>query len=231
MIAKIKALFLIIEFVITILITIVVMYIFKNHIHKIRIVWAKMQTYLMGFNIIEKGKPCPDAQLIVANHQSLVDIIALEATYEKDLCWVAKKEIRDIPLFGHILKVPKMISIDRKDRRSLVKIVKESKERLSQGRVIAMFPEGTRGKGDKLLKFQGGAKFLAEKLNLKVQPVVMVNTRHIFDSQKLTAYSGDVTVIYLDPINPNENENWYEDMKVKMEERLENELANYTSHR
>ncbi len=231
MIAKIKALFLIVEFVITILITIVFMYTFKNFIHKIRIYWAKMQTYLMGFNIIEKGKPCPDAQLIVANHQSLVDIIALEATYKKDLCWVAKKEIRDIPLFGHILKVPKMISIDRKDKRSLVKIVKESKERLIQGRVIAMFPEGTRGKGDKLLKFQGGAKFLAEKLNLKVQPVVIVNTRHIFDSQKLTAHSGDISVIYLDPINPNDNENWYEDMKVKMEERLENELANYTSHR
>ena len=231
MLAKIKAYFYIVEFVITVLVTIILMYIFKNLKHKIRIYWAKMQTYIMSFNIIEKGTPCEDAQLIVANHQSLVDIIALEATYKKDLCWVAKKEIRDIPLFGHILEVPKMIVIDRKDRRSLVKIVKESKQRLSEGRVIAMFPEGTRGDGQKILKFQNGAKFLAQKLNLKVQPVVIVNTRYIFDSQKLLAHSGEISLIYLDPIIPSENENWYEDMKEQMKKRLENELANYSSHR
>jgi 1-acyl-sn-glycerol-3-phosphate acyltransferase len=120
-----------------------------------------------------------------------------------------------------------MIVIDRKDRRSLVRLIKESKKRLSEGRVIAMFPEGTRGKGDKILKFQNGAKFLAEKLNLKVQPVVVVNTRHIFDSQNLLAHSGDISLIYLDPINPSENENWYEDMKESMEETLKKELEKY----
>lgn len=231
MLSKIKAYFFIIEFVITVLITIVLMYMFRSKSHAIRRVWANMQTYIMNFKIIEKGQRCEDAQLVLINHQSLVDIIALEARFTKDLCWVAKKEIEDIPLFGHILKAPRMISIDRKDKRSLVKIMKISQERLEQGRVIAMFPEGTRGAGDKLLKFQGGAKYLAQKLNLKVQPIVLVNTRYIFDSQKLIAHSGSMSVIYLDAIKPSENENWYEDMKANMAERLKDELANYTSHR
>lgn len=231
MFSKIKAYFILIEFVITVLITIVLMYLFRSKAHAIRRVWANMQSYIMNFKIIEKGQRSEDAQLVLINHQSLVDIIALEARFAKDLCWVAKKEIEDIPLFGHILKAPRMISIDRKDKRSLVKIVKISQERLAQGRVIAMFPEGTRGAGDKLLKFQGGAKYLAQKLNLKVQPIVLVNTRYIFDSQKLTAHSGSISVIYLDAIKPSENENWYEDMKANMAERLKDELANYTSHR
>jgi 1-acyl-sn-glycerol-3-phosphate acyltransferase len=124
-----------------------------------------------------------------------------------------------------------MIAIDRKDKRSIIKIIKYTKQRISEGRVVAMFPEGTRGDGKSLLEFQSGAKILAEKLNLKVQPVVMVNTKHIFDSQKLTAHSGDISIVYLDSIDPKEDENWFTKMKEDMQGKLDDELANYTSHR
>ena len=231
MIAKIKGIFIVIEFVITILILIIFLYTFKDKRHKIRKIWANMQTYIMGFNIIEKGKPDTEAKLILVNHQSAVDIIALEAIYPKDQCWVAKKELQQIPLFGHIITAPEMIAIDRKDKRSIIKIIKLTKQRVSEGRVVAMFPEGTRGDGTCLLEFQNGAKILAEKLNLKVQPVVIVNTKHIFDSKKLTAHSGNISIIYLNSINPKEDENWFETMKENMQKRLTDELANYTSHR
>jgi 1-acyl-sn-glycerol-3-phosphate acyltransferase len=229
--AKIKGLFIIIEFVITVITTIALLYLFPKKGHKIRQTWAKMQTYIMGFKIKVIGEPDLDAKLLLMNHQSVVDIIALEAIYPKDECWVAKKEIGEIPIFGHILRAPKMIAIDRKDKRSMVKIIKTSKERINEGRVISMFPEGTRGKGDKLLKFQNGAKILAEKLNLKVQPIVIVNSRYIFDSKKITAHSGQMSVIYLDSINPKDDENWFEKMKEEMSKRLKDELANYTSNR
>ena len=231
MIAKIKGFLLIVEFVITILATIVLLYIFKNRQHKIRQGWAILQTHIMGFNIIQKGKPDNEAKLILVNHQSVVDIIALEAVYPKDQCWIAKEELEQIPLFGHIVTAPGMIAIDRKNKRSIIKILKLSKERISEGRVIAMFPEGTRGDGKNLLEFQAGAKILAEKLNLKVQPVIMTNTKHIFDSQKMTAHSGNISIIYLDSIDPKTDENWFKTMKTDMQKRLKDELANDTSHR
>jgi len=231
MIARIKGIFLIIEFVVTILITVILLYIFKNKQFKIRQLWANMQTYIMGFKIIEKGKPDPEAKLILINHQSVVDIIALEAVYPKNQCWVAKKELQQIPLFGHIVTAPGMIAIDRKDKRSIIKIIKITKERIKEGRVVSMFPEGTRSDGKNLLEFQTGAKILAEKLNLKVQPVIMTNTKHIFDSQKITAHSGEVTISYLDSIDPKTDENWFENMKSNMQKRLKDELANNTSHR
>ncbi len=223
MLSTIKAIFIMIQFVFTILVTIVIMYIFRNSTYKIRQIWAKMQTYLIGFKIIQKGKPNLEAKLILVNHQSLLDITSLEAIYPKDLCWVAKKEIRDIPLFGHILEAPKMIIIDRKNTRSLVKLVKEAKERISDGRVIAIFPEGTRGKGAKLSKFQKGPKFLAEKLNLKVQPVVVTNTRNIFDSQNFKAKSGTVTVTFLDLVDPKKDKEWYEKTREDMQKVLTQE--------
>ena len=231
MIARIKGILLIVEFVITILITIILLYLFKNKQFKIRQLWANMQTYIMGFNIIEKGKPDPKAELVLINHQSVVDIIALEAVYPKNLCWVAKKELEQIPLFGHIVTAPGMIGINRKDKRSIIKILKISKTRVAEGRVVSMFPEGTRGDGTNLLKFQSGAKILAEKLNLKVQPIIMTNTKHIFDSQKITAHSGNISISYLDTIDPKSDENWFENMKTDMQKRLEDELANNTSHR
>jgi len=221
MLSTIKALFIMIQFVITILITIILMYTFRNKTHKIRQIWAKMQAYLIGFKVVYKGEPDKNAKMILVNHQSLLDITSLESIYPKDLCWVAKKEIRDIPLFGHILEAPKMIVIDRKDRRSLVKMVKEAKQRISEGRVIAIFPEGTRGKGIKLAKFQKGAKFLAEKLDLKIQPIVVTNTRYIFDSQNFKARRGTIEVHYLDTVDPKMDENWYEKVRDNMQKTLD----------
>lgn len=214
-----------IEFVITVLITIVLMYAFRNHTHPIRRTWGHLQTFLMGFRIKQVGEASTTTTLLVLNHQSLVDIVALETIYPKNLCWVAKKEIQDIPLFGHIIPAPRMISIDRKDKRSIIKMIKEGKERVLEGRVLAMFPEGTRGRGDKLLKFQSGAKILAEKLELIVQPAIIVGARHIFDSKNIDAHGGEIQVIYLDPINPKDDELWFEKMHAAMSERLALALA------
>ena len=223
--SKIRGFYVMIEFVITVLITIILMYLFCNHTHFIRRTWGHLQTFLMGFKIKQKGEANSKTTLLVLNHQSLVDIVALETIYPKNLCWIAKKEIQDIPLFGHIIPAPRMISIDRNDKRSLIKMIKEGKERVSEGRVLAMFPEGTRGSGDSLLKFQSGAKILAEKLDLIVQPAIIVGARYIFDSKNFDAHGGEVNVIYLDPINPKEDAQWFEKMYHTMAERLALELA------
>jgi len=227
--SKIRAIYVMIEFVITVLMTIVLMYIFRNHTHPIRRTWAWLQTYLMGFTIQKKGEASSKTTLLILNHQSLVDIVCLEAIFPKDLCWVAKKEIQDIPLFGHIISAPRMISIDRKDKRSLIKMIKEGRQRISEGRVLAMFPEGTRGHGNQLLKFQSGAKFLAEKLELIVQPAIIVGARDILDSKNFEAKSGNVRIIYLDPIDPKEDENWYEKMYESMQSTLKEELLSSAS--
>ncbi|MBE0491982.1 MAG: 1-acyl-sn-glycerol-3-phosphate acyltransferase [Sulfurospirillum sp.] len=231
MFSKIKAIFLIVEFVITVLITIILMYIFPKNTYIIRQKWAKMQSFLMGFSIIQTGQIDPEAKLLLLNHQSLVDIVVLEMIYGKDLCWIAKKEIQDIPLFGHIIRVPKMIAIDRKDKRSIIKIIKEGKQRIGEGRILAMFPEGTRGDGSKLLPFQSGAKMLAQKLNIKVQPIVLTGTREIFDSKTMRAKSGTIRVNFLLHVDPNDDADWFEHCKEDMGRTLTNELAEHTSHR
>ncbi len=220
---RIKASWILFEFLITVTIVVILMRLFNSKQWQIRKAWAKMQAYLTGYDLEIVGSPDPDAGLLLLNHQSLLDIIILDASFPKDLSWVAKKEIADMPFFGQILTLPKMVIVDRESKKSLVKLVADAKQRLEEGRVIAMFPEGTRGDGKKLLPFKMGARLLASKLNLKVQPAVIINTRQILDSLNFTAKSGKVKIIYLDPIDPKEDKEWFTKLHEKMQEVIDRE--------
>ena len=225
MIAKLRAIFTLIEMIITVTITIILMYTFKSKNRTFRRVWASMQMKLLGIKLDVVGEINPNADMLVMNHQSILDIMIFEYLHPKNLAWVAKKEIADIPWFGHILKAPDMIIIERESKSSLVKLIKESKEKLEQGRPIAIFPEGTRSDGNKIRKFKAGAKMIANKYKMKVQPVVLIGTRDILDSQNLRQNSGVVKVIYLPVIEAKKGEDWYEKLESDMSEILEKELS------
>lgn len=231
MLRKIRAIFTMIHFVVTVLITVVFMYLFRAKNRLVRQKWAKLQKYLMGYNITTKGRIDESANLLIINHQSLLDIVVLEDLHPKNLCWIAKEEIRRIPLFGHIMVAPRMISVQRENKRSLIKLLKDVKDRLQNGRVIAIFPEGTRGDGKKLLKFKKGAKMIAEKFDTNVQPIVISGSRNIFDSKNLSANSGQIVINFLPLVKPDKNSTWYEDMRENMQKVLDDELANSSSDR
>ena len=223
---KIRAIFTIFHMVITVTIAIIVMYLFKSSIHKVRVLWAKMQLKLLGIRLEVKGSEAKEADMLLINHQSILDIVVLESLSYRNLAWVAKKEIGDIPWFGQILKVPNMIMVERESKSSLVKLIKDCKDRLDDGRKIAIFPEGTRTDGKKIRKFKAGSKIIAQKYNLTVQPVVIVGSIDVWDSKRFIQKSGVVKVIFLDPIKADKSTSWYEDCEEKMRKTLEEELKN-----
>ncbi|WP_086295921.1 lysophospholipid acyltransferase family protein [Campylobacter devanensis] len=220
---KIKSWLYAIEITISVIIVVLIFFIAPSSNLWIRRKWTKMQRFLIGYKIDVIGSPDPRANMIIANHQSMLDIMALEEIHPANICWIAKKEIEDLPFFGNIIRVPKMISIDRKDPRSLPKIIKLAKERVSEGRVIAIFPEGTRGDGDKILKFKSGANIIADKLNLVVQPVLIIGSRKIIDSKTISVHSGSFKVIYMDIVDTSD-ENWLENTRAKMQTLLAQNL-------
>ncbi len=222
--SKIRGFLFAIYFLISVSIMIILMYLFNKKNRVIRKVWASTLLKLFGIKIKTFGKKDTEAKFLIMNHQSMLDIILLEAIENENLCWFGKREIEKVPLYGHILKAPQMIVVDRKDKRSLIKMLKDIRDRLSNNRVICMFPEGTRSNGDKLLKFKGGARVIAEKFNIKVQPVVIINAIKGLDSKKLTQNSTNVKIIYLDGIIPQKGTNWYEKTRDKMEKVLKREL-------
>jgi 1-acyl-sn-glycerol-3-phosphate acyltransferase len=227
--ARIRGIILLIQFSITVAITVCAMYLFRNHTHKVIKLWMKVQMKLLGIKLETQGTLDESCDLVLMNHQSLLDIIVMEHIHNRDLAWVAKKEISDLFFFGHIIKAPRMISIDRENKAGIMHLFKEVKDRLGKGRPIAMFPEGTRSDGTKMLKFKAGAKMVGNKFNLKVQPVLIFNTRNIVDSKKLKASPGLVKVIYLDPVQADKSTSWFEDTEEKMKTLFEEEIKKYDS--
>lgn len=170
-----------------------------------------------GLKMEKVGDYDLDAQLIVVNHQSASDIICLEGDHPLNICWVAKKQLGELPYYGYALKLPEMILIDREDKKGIIQLLKEAKDRLSQKRPIVIFPEGTRGPGKRaFLPFKPGAKILAEKLNLRVQPIVFVNTRKVYDSNPISVKSNVARVVCMPAFTPDFNTNWYEKLEKDM---------------
>jgi len=170
--------------------------------------------------------------MYLINHQSDLDICILETISKKDLSWVAKKELFDVPFFGLAMSMPEDIPIERKNKSSLVRLLKNSKDRLNKGRVITMFPEGTRSKNFKMLPFKSGAKIVADKYQLKVQPIVLIQTAKYYDIKRFYYKPGTIKVVFLDSFIADKNdENWLNNLKEKMQKVYDDELANDPSHR
>lgn len=214
--AKIKAFFYFIYCVITITLVVLAMKIDNKNHRKYRRIWAKFQRYFIRYKVKQIGEFDKSADLIVLNHKSMLDIIILEETHPRDLAWVAKKEIGEIKILGGIISLPRMISLDRANPRSIVSLIKDAKDRLANNRVIAIFPEGTRGRGEKMLKFQEGAKILAQKLNLRIQPVVLKDTLNSFDVKNLIIKKSEISMKILPSFKPN-SDDWYENLQDEMQ--------------
>lgn len=179
-----------------------------------------------------KGTPDPEAQMFLLNHQSDIDIGIMETITPKDLAWVAKKELFDVPFFGLVVKLPKDIALERESKSSLVKLIKECKDRLDHGRVITIFPEGTRTETGKMKPFKAGAKIVADKFTLKVQPVVLIATAWHFSNKRKNFRPGTVTAVYMDSfVADKENPEWLNNLHAQMQKVYNDELANHPRYR
>ena len=216
---KIRALWAVISTSIILVIIIIFMYIFRPINRTIR-KSSKVFFWINGISVEKIGEFDKGAQILVLNHQGIIDICYFEAYYPWDICWIAKKELGDIFLYGHLLKAPRMIFVDRENKKSLIHLLRESKKKLDEGRILAIFPEGTRSKGGRdLLPFKDGAKMLIEKYKLKIQPMVVINTRKLFDASKIEINANKARVICLDSYTPDfNNPNWYKELRDKMEQ-------------
>ena len=211
-------------------ISIVIFPIFKApRSQKIAVKFIQLFTW---FGVDIKGKEDPDTQMFLINHQSDLDIEIMELITKKELAWVAKKELFDVPFFGLALKLPEDIAVERENKKSLLKLLRDAKDRLAKGKTIAIFPEGTRSRSGKMLPFKSGAKIIADKYKLKVQPVVLIETAKCYDIKKYHYKPKTIKVIFLDSFIADKNDpDWLKNLRNKMQKVYDDELANNLSDR
>ena len=139
---------------------------------------------LIGIEVIARGKQSTAApRLVVANHISYFDIVALGAVVPGD--FVAKADIADWPGFGWMARAGQTIFIDRR-RSATTQARDQIQERLDAGDTLIMFPEATSGDGNYMKPFKSALFTVAERHALgadgieravTVQPVSLAYTR------------------------------------------------------
>jgi 1-acyl-sn-glycerol-3-phosphate acyltransferase len=179
-----------------------------------------------------RGKSDPETQIFLINHQSDIDIGVMETITAHNLAWVAKKELFDVPFFGLVLRLPKDIALERESKTSLIGLLKDAKRALDEGRTITIFPEGTRSESGTMKPFKAGAKMVADKYSLKVQPVVLIATATYFSNKKKDFRPGTVTAIFLDSfIADKKDPDWLKNTQIQMQKVYDEEWANHPRNR
>lgn len=118
--------------------------------------------------------------VMVANHRSLIDILALHKL-RRPFKWVSKAENFKLPFVGMVLSLNNHVKINRESLRSGAQFLSQAEEEMKKGSSILMFPEGTRSKTKDMRPFKEGAFLLAKKTGSGIIPVVHTGSEKTFD--------------------------------------------------
>ena len=114
--------------------------------------------------------------LIVANHESLLDICVLFMAVPVPLRFLLKEEMRRVPLLCGYARATGMLFITRDDRRAGPQLRRQVAGVLRQGQSLCLFPEGTRTRDGRLGEFKSGSFQAAIDAGVEVLPIALHGT-------------------------------------------------------
>ncbi len=148
-------------------------------LHQFTCFWASLYTWVNpiwhvtveGRQNIRSGVP----YVMVANHQSLLDILILFRLF-RHFKWVSKIENFRVPAIGWNMRLNRYIPLRRGDKHSIDQMMESCERALRAGNPIMMFPEGTRSVDGRLKPFKHGAFTLAQRARVPLLPIVLEGT-------------------------------------------------------
>lgn len=128
--------------------------------------------------------PTEGGCILCANHLSNWDPILLSCYYPRQVSWMGKKELFQVPVLGRILKELGVISVDRQNQD--MGALRWGLRCLKEGHDLGIFPEGTRSKG-RQIDAKAGVGLLAVKGKAIVVPVRIEGNFRLFSKIRLVA--------------------------------------------
>ncbi len=143
--------------------------------------WARLILLAGGWRIQilnPEKRPSFDRQyIVVANHESMLDIPVLLRIIPKPLTFIGKAELARYPVFGYLYKRTNIL-VDRHSPESRRKVYDETERYIKTGINIGIFPEGGVFEDDQILHpFKAGAFRMAIEHGLPILPVVFYDNR------------------------------------------------------
>lgn len=153
---------------------------------------------VIGLENIDRENP----QVVASNHQSMYDVWALAAHLPVRYHFVAKKELRDVPIFGRATQACGHVFIDRSNRAAAVQSLKVAGRKLRQeGSTAIVFPEGTRTLTGDLQPFKKGPFIMAIESGAPIVPTVIDGTFDILPKRGLRIRPHPITIRFGEPVD------------------------------
>lgn len=159
---------------------------------------------IAGTKVIALGEeniPQDTAVLYVGNHRSFYDIILTYVRVPRPTGYVSKKEMDKWPLLNIWMRYLHCLFLDRENIKEGLKTILVAVDKVKSGISVCIFPEGTRNKtADTFLPFHEGSFKIAEKGNVPIIPMTIVNSAAIFEDHFPKIIPATVVVEYGKPI-------------------------------
>lgn len=176
-------------------------------------VFAGIKLDIKGLENLPKG----EGYIIACKHQSAFETLIFHSFLDTP-CFIFKAEMAKVPFMGGLLKAMDCIAVNRKDgTRALRYMVSESKNRLDDGKVIIIFPEGTRVAVGEHKKYSPGVAMIYDEAKVKVVPAA-INSGCLWPRNSFIKKAGTITLQFLPPLPAGMDKR---DMLTELEQKIE----------
>ncbi len=172
-----------------------------------------------GFDQIQWDQPA----ILMANHESYLDVPAIIASSPVPLRFVARKEVFKTPIMGQAMWVTGQIPVDRSNRQQAIESLSKAAKRIAHGRTVLVFPEGTRSDDGALGSFKKGGFMLALESGAPIIPVGLSGTRELVPKGSWMFRSTRVGIVVGQPIA---TEGLTIEDREQLMERVRNQIQN-----
>lgn len=186
--------------------------------------WLNPLMKAAGVDFVVEGKeniPENEAVIYVPNHQGLFDMPAIILNAPTPCGFIAKKELKKVPIVRTWMWLLDCVFIDRENKREARVAIKEAIELINKGRSMVIFPEGTRSRDGIPLPFKSGVMMIAKETKAKIVPVVLEGIIDRFEGTK-NITPGTVKVTFLPPV---ETEGLSRDEMKSMPDQIRNKIV------
>jgi 1-acyl-sn-glycerol-3-phosphate acyltransferase len=138
--------------------------------------------------------------VVMANHQSYLDILALYRALPRCFGMVAKRELFYVPFFRGVMQGLGCVSVDRKRGTASHRALQEAAKKVRAGSTIVIFPEGTRSMGDRILPMKKGPFHLAQAAKVPIVPIGIRGSAGLMSRKGVGITSGAIDVFIGEPL-------------------------------
>ncbi|MDD5944093.1 MAG: lysophospholipid acyltransferase family protein [Clostridia bacterium] len=143
---------------------------------------TKVFSYTGSEVIVEGAENIPQEGnfVLIANHQSMIDIFAIMVSLGRPVAFIAKEELKKVPILNNWMRAVGCVFMNRSDLKESLKALIEGIRKVKAGDSMCIFPEGTRTDGP-MLEFKGGSFKLATKSGAPILPLTIDGSHRMLE--------------------------------------------------